>query len=101
MRELAGLFAALENTAGGGISGISRSDNVKFENEDDALAYAKRLAALKPGDAVFTKAEGKEPQRGIFLGPADDGRRAHVLYFDEDRELAGKGTPWSCIRFPE
>lgn len=98
MREMASLLAEMEKAAGGG---FSRSDNVKFENEDDALAYAKRLATLKPGDAVLTKAEGQEMQRGIFLGPVDDGKRAHVLYFDGDRELAGKGTPWSCIRFSE
>ena len=81
--------------------GVNRSDNIKFETEDECLAYCKRLDALKPGDEVLTKAEGEEARRGVFAGSADEGKRALIHYMDEDNEICGGVFPWGCIRFPE
>ena len=94
--ELEALMKAMVAAEGG-----TRADNIKFETEDECLAYCKRLAALKPGDEVLTKAEGEEARRGVFAGSADEGKRALVHYMDEDNEIRGSAFPWGCIRFPE
>jgi len=94
--ELEGLMMAMAAAKGG-----TRADNIKFETEDECLAYCKRLAALKPGDEVLTKAEGEEARRGVFAGAVDEGLRALVHYMDEDNGIRGGAFPWGCIRFPE
>lgn len=94
--ELEGLMMAMAAAKGG-----TRADNIKFETEDECLAYCKRLVALKPGDEVLTKAEGEEARRGVFAGTVGEGLRALVHYMDEDNEIHGGAFPWGCIRFPE
>ena len=94
--ELEDLMMAMAAANGG-----TRADNIKFETEDECLAYCKRLAALKPGDEVLTKAEGKEARRGVFAGAINDGKRVLVHFMDEDHEICGGAFPWGCIHFPE
>ena len=94
--ELEGLMMAMAAANGG-----NRADNIKFETEDECLAYCKRLAALKPGDEVSVKAEGKPAMRCVFFGPTEGCKRASVRYMGGDNEIGGGEYPWSCIRFPE
>ena len=94
--ELEDLMMAMAAAKGG-----NRADNIKFETEDECLAYCKRLAALKPGDEVLTKAEGEEARRGVFAGAVDEGLRALVHYMDEDNGIRCGAFPWGCIRFPK
>jgi hypothetical protein len=78
------------------------ADNIKFETEDAALAYAKRLVTLTPGTVVATKVEGRELMRGVFFGPTDNGRRAMIAYYSDEYEfLASQSVPWGNIRILE
>ena len=97
MSELSALFAALEKRTGG----TSLADNLKFDNEDDAIDHIKKFVALKPGDEVFFKNVGREPQRGVFFGPVEDGKRAQVMYLDEDHELCSCSAPWGSLRLSQ
>ena len=93
--ELEALMKAMVAAKGGTLA-----DNIKFETEDECLAYCKRLVTLKPGDEVLTKAEGEEACRGMFNGPTDEGARAGVLFWEDGQVHFGKFA-WGCIRFPE
>ena len=93
--ELEGLKMAMAAAKGG-----TRADNIKFETEDECLAYCKRLVTLKPGDEVLTKAEGEEARRGMFTGSTDGGGRAGVLFWEEDGQVHFGKFTWGCIRLP-
>jgi hypothetical protein len=77
-----------------------KADCLRFATRDEALDYARKLAQLKPGDVVETKSEDQPPERGIFLGTTDDGRRALVLRYDDDQEISLGAYPWGGLRLP-
>lgn len=58
-----------------------------FDTEEEALRYAERLAALKPGDRVKVPCDGSLTE-GIFTGIQDkDGDVKCIIYRPEERRL--------------
>lgn len=98
--DMGAVFGAMLKSAalGGGVAALLP----KFETEDEALAYAERIARLKPGDRLISK--DKEPEaveRCVYVGPCDNGRMACVLRMDKDNELNSMSIPWGSIWLPE
>ena len=89
------LVAALERASAG-----KPADRLTFATEEEALAYATKLAHLKPGDRVTTKASDEEPRQGVFAGATDEGRRAVVFFYNEDSAIGYGAFPWGCLRVP-
>ncbi len=63
----------LGNIAG---SGGMRANIIQFDSEGAGIEHAKRLAALKPGDIIYSGMEGEKIQKFVFMGHADAGGRA-------------------------
>ncbi len=82
-------------------NGGQPADVLKFNSEDECLTHLRRVAALKPGDDIMTKADGEPARRGVFGGSIREGRMAHVFFMDEDSTVSSGAFPWGCLRFPE
>lgn len=60
-----------------------------LESEEQALAYAKRLASLQPGDKVqIPNVETAEMMPGIFLNFSKNGTASFFFYDAENKGLA-------------
>lgn len=92
MAAIAALGALGDN--GGG----KLPDFPKFNNEETALAHAKLIAQIKPGDEVRFKSTDEDEERAIFLGNTNDGRKALLLRYDEEQEISMASIPWGSIR---
>ena len=92
--DIEGVLASMENRGE-----LRRADMPKFGSEDDALAYAKRIAGLKPGDEVWTKTAEEGVIRSIFFGHREG--RAVLLRFDDDKELGAMTSPLGSLIFPD
>ncbi len=95
--ELAGFLGKMAAAAAS--DGGRKADLLRFETEEECLEHCKKLAGLKPGDSVYTKAKDSPLCRGVYMGNCDDGGRARVLFYDQDKEITAGAYPWGCIRF--
>lgn len=78
-----------------------RANFPKFENEGEALAYAKRIATLKPGEIVMYGNQDEDLTTAVYMHPVDGGQRAFVLKLDGDKEVSGTVCPWAALWFPD
>lgn len=94
--DMMAMMAAMESAGGG----EQRVDLLQFETENDALVHARKLTELKPGDMVETKIVGEDARKGVFAGATEEGRRALLLFYDDDREICLGAYPWGSLRIP-
>lgn len=72
-----------------------------FENSEEALAYAKRLMALKPGDvALVPYTEQETCREGVYIGTIQKGNEIIPEFFVYDHDakrLAITVTSWMSV----
>lgn len=75
----------------------------KFAIEEDALAYASRIATLKPGDRVRLPTKNADGLHdGVYVGNGTGCRELVFLVYDvEDRHLALQTVSWGLIVLPD
>ena len=79
-------------------SGGMRANIIAFDSEDSGIEHAKRLAALKPGDIIYSGVVGEKSQKFVFMGPCDDGGRARGICVDNGKLIAAN-LAWGGVRF--
>ena len=70
----------------------------QFQTEEEALAYARRLAALRPGDSVWIPNEEIDTlTEGVFMGRVSE--LFYILYYAAKKKIVAvaKGTPGTIV----
>lgn len=70
-----------------------------FDNEEDALAYARRLASLKAGDTVrIFNRDGTALRDAVFTGQCDsDGDPRFLVYSEDSKRMAIQCVSWFAV----
>lgn len=62
-----------------------------FETEEDALKYARLVAALRPGDMIkVIDIENARSLRAVFVGHLDE--RVLFLSYDQQKKILASGS---------
>ncbi len=72
--------------------------NVCFDNEQDALAHARKLAMLKRGDMLTLRLKNRQDQQAVFLGY--DHMNGHIIalqYKADEKTVAMSEIPVNCV----
>lgn len=75
---------------------------IKFASEEEALAYAKRLLALKPGDVVKIPNDDNTGFRdAVFIGVTSDLNLQFLYYDEKDKDLGRQETGWGLVKLDD
>lgn len=70
----------------------------KFDNEEEALAYAKRIALLEPGAKVSVlNKDDTGLHSAILVSRNKDGNLVFLAYNPDNKRLYGQVTSWFAI----
>lgn len=70
----------------------------QFETEAEALAYARRVASLRPGDTVkVLNRDDTGLVDAVFVGTDDEGDPMFLSYNFKDKHLVTSSTSWHAV----
>lgn len=71
---------------------------IHFDDEQSALAHAKGLASLKPGDVITCRMANRPDQHAVFLGfDIASGLVSTLVYESKVKAVVACTVPVSCI----